>query len=114
MRCSSDMKASLSEYMKELSGNELSILEEVISKKYRKFINFFNLVSEYSEDIVSLKYNFTTESILDVELMMQNMTKREIKRELIDDLEILGYQVESKGSGKKMNLIIEYDESQMY
>ena len=46
--------------------------------------------------------------------MMKNTKKREIKRELIDDLEILGYQVESKGSGKKMNLIIEYDESQMY
>lgn len=108
------MKASLSEYMKELSGNELSILEEVISKKYRKFMNFFNLIREYSEDISSLKYNFTEKNILDIDLLMKTTKKREIREELIEELEHLGYGVESKTNGKKMNLVIIYDESNLY
>ena len=107
------MKASLSEYMKQLSGNELSILEEVISKKYRKFMNFFNLVREYSNFIESLKYNFTDMNSLDIELNMKNSKKCEIRKELIEELNLLGYEVESKTSGKKMNLIIIYDESEM-
>ena len=76
------MKASLSEYMKALSGDQFSILEEIIQHKYRKFMSFFDLINEYSDDIESMKYNFTDQNTLDIELSMK--TKRSLKNELIE------------------------------
>lgn len=109
MRCSI-MKASLSEYMKEISGNELSILEEIISKKYRKFMNFFSLVKDYSDEIVSIKYNFTENTVLDLELSMKGKTKKELKKDMIQEMMDSGYKVESRCTAKKIKLIITYEE----
>ena len=108
------MKASLSEYIKELSGNELFVLEEIISKKYRKFMSFFNLICEYSEDIEKMKYNFTDNNILDIELSMKTTSKRSLKEEMVEEMTSVGYQVESKITGKKIKLVITYDESEMF
>ena len=109
------MKASLSEYMKSLSGSELSILEEVICKKYRKFMNFFSLVKDFSDNIVSLKYNFADENTLDIELTLKN-TDSEIKEEIKEEMIASGYKVETRKNkkNKKMKLVIIYDESKMF
>lgn len=105
------MKASLSEYIKALSGEQFSILEELIQHKYRKFMSFFNLIYEYSDDIEKMKYNFTDQNTLDIELSMK--TKRTLKEEMINELSNVGYKIESKVTGKKMKLLIIYDESKM-
>ena len=107
------MKASLSEYIKELSGNELSTLEEIISKKYRKFMNFFSLVQDYSDDIVALTYNFTDQNTLDIDLSMKGSGKKDLREEIKEEMFALGYQVESKITAKKIKLVITYDESQL-
>ena len=107
------MKASLSEYMKALSGNQFSILEEIISSKYRKFMLFFDLIKEYSKDIDKMRYNFTDESTLDIELGMKNSIKRSLKEDLISEMLSSGYEVKSEISGKKMKLTIIYDESKL-
>ena len=56
------MKASLSEYMKALSGDQFSILEEIIQHKYRKFMSFFDLTIFIStiklESLTSLESPF--------------------------------------------------------
>lgn len=109
------MKASLSEYMKSLSGSELSILEEVISKKYRKFMKFFSLVSDFSDNILSLKYNFTDQNTLDIELGLKN-TDSDIKTEIKEEMIASGYKIESRKNkkNKKLKLVIIYDESNMF
>lgn len=107
------MKASLTEYIKQLSGNELSILEEIISKKYRKFINFFSLVQDISDDIISLKYNFTDDSTLDIELGLKKSVSKDMKDDIFKELELSGYKIEMKKSNKKLKMIIIYDESEM-
>ena len=105
------MKASLSEYMKALSGDQFSILEEIIQHKYRKFMSFFDLINEYSDDIESMKYNFTDQNTLDIELSMK--AKRSLKNELIEVMKDAGYKIDYKVTNKKMKLLIIYDESTM-
>ena len=58
------------------SGN-LDTLEKIVSKQYRKFIRFYNLIREYSELVSKVKYEFNSDSSLDILLYFD--TKRNLK-----------------------------------
>lgn len=51
------MKKSMSEYIKTLSENDFSILEEIIQCKYRKFIKLYWMLRDHSDLIVDMNYD---------------------------------------------------------
>lgn len=51
------MKKSMSEYIKALTDNDFSILEELIQCKYRKFVKFYWMIKEHSDMISDISYN---------------------------------------------------------
>lgn len=105
------MKEDLVEYICALSGNDYDLLEEIMIKKYKKFINFFELVRDYGDDIVKLKYNDThDDNILDITITMRGNIKNDIKKELRDSLMKLGYVIDSKIVKRKITVQIKYDE----
>lgn len=62
------MHKDIPSYMKALSGNDFELFESLISNKYKKFIKFYRLVENISEQIMSLHYNFTSDDVLDVSI----------------------------------------------
>ena len=52
------MKKSYTDYLNELSGNRMDILEELISEKFLEFKGFYRIVSEHSSDIAHVSYRF--------------------------------------------------------
>lgn len=105
------MKEDLIEYICALSDNKPEVLEQIIDNKYRKFMKFFKLVRRYSDDIVKLKYNESTdEDVLDVTITMSGNVKKDLREDIVDELETLGFIVSSSISKRKLMIIISYDE----
>lgn len=104
------MKEDLVEYICALSNNNYDILEEIMIKKYNKFINFFELVRDYGTEIVKLKYNLSDENTLDVTITMRGNVKKDVKCEMKEKLESMGYTVETEIIKRKLTVRITYDE----
>ena len=62
------MKQSYTDYLNELSGNRMDILEELISTKYKKFRKFYKIMSRYSKDIAHIAYRFSDNDSLDIDI----------------------------------------------
>jgi hypothetical protein len=62
------VKKTYTEYLNELSGNRMDVLERLISTQYKKFKKFYKIVSGYSSDIAHISYRFSTIDSLDVEI----------------------------------------------
>ena len=71
------MKKSMTSYINDMTSGNLDTLEKIISKQYRKFVRFYNLIREYSSLISKLKYEFNSDSSLDILLYFE--TKRDLK-----------------------------------
>lgn len=104
------MKADLVEYICALSGCDSDVIEEIIGKKYRKFLNFFELVRDYGDDIVRLQYNLSTGDILDVTITMRGNVKKDISENIKKELEMLGYEITSEIIKRKLHITLMYDE----
>lgn len=104
------MKQSLSEYASSLANSDIDVLEDLISKKYRKFIKFFALIRDFSEYIQKLDYEFDADDVLSVKITFSKQVDLDDKKELISDMKKSGYKVDSDISGKKMKLTIKYAE----
>lgn len=104
------MKKSLTDYAASLSGSNIEILEEIIEKKYRKFVKFFNLMKDYTDAISKLEYEFSDETTLSVKMSFTKSVKLDEKKELISDWEKSGYNVDYDISGKKMKIVITHPE----
>ena len=50
------MKKSLTEYASALSGSSIDCLEEIVGKKYKKFIRFYDILKDQSEYIKKMEY----------------------------------------------------------
>lgn len=69
--------------IKELSGDDFDIFEDIIEKKYKKFIGFYRLIENVSDSVRSLHYNFTSNENLDVDItFLKNVDIESIKMEL--------------------------------
>lgn len=55
------MKKSYTDYLNELSGNRMDVLEELISEKFFEFKRFYQMISEHSSDIAHVSYRFQEE-----------------------------------------------------
>ena len=104
------MKADLVEYLGMMSEHKSDNLEEIIDKKYRKFISFFELVKERSEQITNMKYNLSDEDTLDVTITMRSIIKDSINEEIKNELEEIGYNVTTSINKKKLSIILQYAE----
>ena len=104
------MKKSLTDYAASLSGSNIEILEEIIEKKYRKFLKFFNLMKDYTECISKLEYQFSDNATLSVKMSFKKSVKLDEKKDLISDWKKSGYIVEYEISGKKMKIVITHPE----
>ena len=104
------MKKSLTDYAASLSGSNIEILEEIIAKKYRKFVKFFNLMKDYTDDISKIEYEFSDDATLSIKIEFSKSVKLDDKKELIAGWKKSGYDIDYKISGKKMKLVIIYPE----
>lgn len=104
------MKPDLIEYICALSDNQLDVVDEILVKKYKKFINFFELVRDYGDDIAVLTYNLSDDNTLDVIITMRGKVKKDINDEMKTDLEAMGYQVISSIKKNILQITLVYDE----
>lgn len=104
------MKKSLTEYASSLSGSNIDIFEEIIKKKYRKFIKFFQLMKDYNDSISKLEYEFSDANTLSVNVKFKKSVKMDEKQELISSWKKSGYSVKYVLGDKKMKLDIVYPE----
>ena len=104
------MKPDLVEYLGMMSDHKFDNIEEIIDKKYRKFISFFELVRERSDQITDLKYNLSDEDTLDVTITMTRNVKESINEEMKQELEEAGYTVITSINKKKLSIILQYEE----
>lgn len=104
------MKKSLTDYAASLSGSNIEILEEIIEKKYRKFVKFFNLMKDYTDSISKIEYEFSDETTLSVKINFTKSVKLDDKKELIDGWFKAGYRIDYKIDGKKMKVVIIHPE----
>lgn len=104
------MKADLVEYLCALSGSKSDDIEEIVGKKYKKFISFFELVREWSDNIVKLHYNLSDANTLNVTITMRCNVKEDIHDSMKEELVNLGYGVNTEIEKKKMTIILLYDE----
>lgn len=88
------MKQSYTDYLNELSGNRMDILEELISTKYKKFRKFYKIMSKCSKDIAHIAYRFSDDDSLDIDItinpdvdidkFVKKMNKEASEKYLID------------------------------
>lgn len=104
------MKPDLVEYICALSNNQLEIVDEILVKKYKKFISFFELIRDYGDDITDLIYNLSDVNTLDVTITMRGKVKKDISDEMKTDLEAMGYQVTSGIKKSSLHITLVYDE----
>ena len=50
-----NMKKSIPEDIKVLSGNDFDVLEEIFIDKYSQMLDLYWLISDYSDFVVSIK-----------------------------------------------------------
>ena len=107
------MKATLTEFISVLSKKNRKTLEDLLANKYRKFIKFFYLMKDYTDNIEKLKYNFSSKEILNIDIIFSKKVDVDLKKKLLDIMEENGYLIEYKIDDKKMKMVITYDESQL-
>ena len=106
------MKKDMVEYMNSMCSDNLDTLEYIIAHQYRKFVQFYNLVSEYSSLISKLSYDFQSEESLDIILVFDTKRKLEnIKDEFEQSMTDRGYNGAISISKKNMMISIILDES---
>lgn len=87
------MKQTITDYMDELTSDNLEAFERIISLQYRKFIRFYRLVEEHSKDISDVKYEFTSPSSLDVVLIIEDTSKvKDIKSDIKSSMKTSDYE----------------------
>lgn len=104
------MKESLIDYATSLSNQNIDVLEDLIIKKYRKFIKFFHLIRDFTPSIKKMEYDFADKETLSITITFTKSIKLDTKKDLISDMEKSGYKVNSKITGKKVKLTIKYKE----
>ena len=105
------MKKSISEYAIALTSSNTELLEELIGKKYKKFIRFYRLLSDYSDYIKKFDYEISgRKDELTATITFEKSVCLDEKKEFIAEMRRSGYEVNSKKQGKKMRLQIFYVE----
>lgn len=105
------MNKNLTCYINELVGDDIDMLEKLISKQYRKFIRFYKLIEEYSGLITKMRYEFISDSSLDVSVTLDTKRKMEnIKKELESLASDGDYELNISVSKKTLKISVILDE----
>lgn len=69
------MKQSYTDYLDELCGNRMDVLETLITSQYRKFKKFYKIMKKHSSEIAHMAYRIEPDSdSLSVDItVMQNI-----------------------------------------
>ena len=63
------MERTYTQYLNELSGNRMDILEEIVGQKFKKFKKMYKILSKRSSDIAHISYRFSESAdSLDVDI----------------------------------------------
>lgn len=107
------MKKNMIEYINSMSEGKLDTLGTIISLQYKKFIQFYKLVSEYSDDISKVSYQFNSSSSLDVGITFENKCNvDDISDNILNSMEKSKYDGNLTKIDKKnilMNIYLEED-----
>lgn len=104
------MKKSLTDYASALAESDFKILEEIIDKKYRKFVRSFQLIKDHSSEIAKIKYDESDSDTLSIAVEFTKTVKLDDKSDLIKEMESTGYAINYKITGKKIKLTIKKEE----
>lgn len=102
------MERRMTAFASSMVGDDIDLLYDLVCKKYTKFKLFYRLVEELSEYILSLKYEFSSDTSLYVSMTMDKGVKhKEIISELerkIDSTSLYTYNIVSEGKKVKISI----------
>lgn len=64
------MKRRMNEYINELCGTDMEILQDIVTTKYKQFRTFYRAVENVSDDIDRMSYGITNDDVLSVKLYL--------------------------------------------
>lgn len=64
------MKKRMNEYINDLCGTDMGILQDIVTTKYKQFKTFYRVVEGVSDDIDHVSYGITNDDILSVKLYL--------------------------------------------
>lgn len=73
--------------MKALSDDDYEILEELFTEKYRKCMEVYWLIRDYSDYITTLRYKKTKKDILKITMTLAKIKSETVLNELSTKLE---------------------------
>ena len=105
------MERRMSTFASNMVGDNIDLLYDLVCKKYTKFKLFYRLVEEISDSILTLKYDFSSDTSLYVSMTMDKGVKT---KEVISDLErkidsssLYTYNIVSDGKKIKISITAE-------
>lgn len=104
------MKESLTDYASELSGSDISVLEDIIENKYLKFKTFFELLRPHTHDIKKFDYEFGEKDTLSVSVTFKKKVTLDDKKSMISKWKAAGYSIKHTIKDKVMKVTITYKE----
>lgn len=105
-----EMKESLTDYLTQVSGDDISILEDIISNKYLKFKKFFELLRPNTKNIKKFEYTFCEADVLNVNVTFKKKVSLDDKKELIESWKKAGYAVDATIRENTIHVVITYKE----
>ena len=77
------MKKTYNDWLKNIVNDDFDILEDIIKSKYKKFKSIYRLISNESDNIHSMNYEFTDE---DTMVLYIRLTEDDYKQDFIDNI----------------------------
>lgn len=105
------MKKDMAEFINSICSNDITLLEQLITKQYRKFIQFYTVVKEYANLISAIDYSFSSDTSLDLDLTFDTKKKldtimTDIKERSISN----GYNIEMSSDKKQISMTVFLEE----
>lgn len=102
------MERRMSAYASGMVNDDIDLLYDLICRKYKKFKLFYRLVEELSESILSLKYDFSSDTSLYVSMtMVKGLNLKKVISDLekkIDSTSSYTYNIVSEGKKVKISI----------
>lgn len=77
------MKKTYNDWLKNIVNDDFDILEDIIKSKYKKFKSIYRLISDESDNIYSMSYEFTDEDNM---ILCIRLTEDDYKQDFIDNI----------------------------
>lgn len=105
------MKKSMTEYLSSMSGNNIDKLESIIKNHYKKFLRFYNILKNHSDDCKSFEYEFTSKNKLEVIIKFKKHADIDsIVKNIQTSIDDNKYDGSITNKNNKVKIILELDE----